>query len=228
MATTSDGIIYTMSNVLPSFNSWELTNAEISGGNIVIHPNGNAKVELSNSVNKGLKVSRYRQFTLRIIDDKININYNYQNLVEAVMDIEYIDEEKNRSREYQCIPFTLYDTTLVENNIIQLVRELTMINANLNYCSVKLANHTDHDITIVAAILYRSNELTGQVGDIINQYGDIINQYPDIGDDITNINNEIADIYQRLNELSLDVIIPLVTQLPDITTVQDGYICRLA
>lgn len=166
MAITNDNIVYIKDNVLPALTSWTLDKASISGNNIVIQPGGTATAKLSNDLNKGLKVSRYRQLVVEIIDPKINETYNYQNIVETVFKIIYLDDYGTLSRGHQCIPLTQYKSEQGAGGSTKITRDITMENIELQEGTVIVKNNSDHNITLVSCIMFRSNELVGQFGDL--------------------------------------------------------------
>lgn len=169
------GTVFKQVNVLANLTQWTLVNAEISGNNVVIHPGGYISYDLTNELNEGLKASKYRYLEVTIIDPQISETYDYQNVVEVYQDIVYSDANGNKTNGYELTPIVHYGSTYNDQTgEYTISSDLTMLDQNMDSDTIYIRNRTDvvleeHDVTVTAVIMYRSNDLTGQLGNIGNQ-----------------------------------------------------------
>lgn len=167
------GTVWIELNVLANLTQWTMVDADVSGSDVIIHPGGYISYNLSNKLNDGLKASKYRYFEITLIDSGIIEQYNYQNIVEVFQDIVYSDPNGVKTNSYELTPVVQYGSTYNDQTgEYTMSSDLTMMDLNMDSDTITIRNRTDqvggnpHDVTVTAVLMYRSNDLTGQIGDI--------------------------------------------------------------
>lgn len=159
-------VIFIQTNILNSASSWEMVDAELDGGYVTIHPNGYISTTLSN-YNNGLSPSKYMRCIVQLIDSEVDESYNYQNLVEVFSEVVYSDLNGEETKSYDIIPVIRYGSIIDSSTQIRTVTtNYARLDQELKSGKVTCRNNTSHDITVVAVIMYRSNDLTGQLAGI--------------------------------------------------------------
>ena len=167
------GTVWIELNVLANLTQWTMVDADVSGSDVIIHPGGYISYNLSNELNDGLKASKYRYFEITLIDSGIIEQYNYQNIVEVFQEIVYSDPNGVKTNSYELTPVVQYGSTYNDQTgEYTMSSDLTMMDLNMDSDTITIRNRTDqvggnpHDVTVTAVLMYRSNDLTGQIGDI--------------------------------------------------------------
>lgn len=167
------GTVWIELNVLANLTQWTMVDADVSGSDVIIHPGGYISYSLSNELNDGLKASKYRYFEITLIDSGIIEQYNYQNIVEVFQEIVYSDPNGVKTNSYELTPVVQYGSTYNDQTgEYTMSSDLTMMDLNMDSDTITIRNRTDqvggnpHDVTVTAVLMYRSNDLTGQIGDI--------------------------------------------------------------
>lgn len=171
MAILSERVYFYKNNTLRPLSSWSLNKATYAASSgITVQPGGSAWVSLDASYNDGLKVSKYRRLTLSISDDSINSTYNYGDVVAGYLSTSYEDEYVGTGRDYQVIPFTLYNSKNYDT-YKKIERTILMPNVELKNGLFTVKNNSDHTIRIIGAELFRSKDVLGQVEEEIGEGG---------------------------------------------------------
>lgn len=171
MAILNERVYFYKKNVLGNLDGYTLEKATYTNKGIVIQARGKAYIEISDSKNDGLKVSRYREVGYIIIDPNVSATYNYENIVTANFKYTYSDEYIGTGKDFQVIPLTLYNTSVDSQGNRKIVRTLNMVNAALTEGVFEVINNSDHSVTLVDAWMYRSKDVLGQVEEEIGEGG---------------------------------------------------------
>lgn len=171
MAILNERVYFYKKNVLGNLDDYTLKKATYTNTGIVIQAGGKAYIEISDSKNDGLKVSKYREVGYIIIDPNVSATYNYENIVTANFKYTYSDEYIGTGKGFQVIPLTLYNTSVNSQGNRTIVRTLNMVNAALTEGVFEVINNSDHSVTLVDAWMYRSKDVLGQVEEEIGEGG---------------------------------------------------------
>lgn len=171
MAILNERVYFYKKNVLGNLDDYTLEKATYTNTGIVIQAGGKAYIEISDSKNDGLKVSKYREVGYIIIDPNVSATYNYENIVTANFKYTYSDEYIGTGKGFQVIPLTLYNTSVDSQGNRTIVRTLNMVNAALTEGVFEVINNSDHSVTLVDAWMYRSKDVLGQVEEEIGEGG---------------------------------------------------------
>ena len=171
MAILNERVYFYKKNVLGDLDDYTLEKATYTNTGIVIQAGGKAYIEISDSKNDGLKVSKYREVGYIIIDPNVSATYNYGNIVTANFKYTYSDEYIGTGKDFQVIPLTLYNTSVDSQGNRTIVRTLNMVNTALTEGVFEVINNSDHSVTLVDAWMYRSKDVLGQVEEEIGEGG---------------------------------------------------------
>lgn len=180
----------------------------VSGGVLTLPAHSNCEFSLTGPVtSKDIQYMKLKCNIIRSDSDEQFTDYNYNNIIQVIGSGKY-----NNYNIYinESLMFKFEDEQNFSNEIIFEVNRCI-----INTLSVKVRNNSDESISIDKFVLdYNYNQVDeGNVNDYINEWAD------------SNFDNNVTGYMENPEHI---LVIPLVTELPDINDVPDGYICRLA
>lgn len=158
-------VIFIYTNILPSLSTWTKYLATVNEqGFIVLEPNGYIECNMQNSLGEGLKPCKFMRCVLNVIDEEMTDEYNYQNMAELITKFDYINLNQDKTSTYDIVPLIRYGSLYNDQTKIRTVsNDYISMNQTIESGSVKIRNNTDHNVIVVSAQLYRSNDLVGQL-----------------------------------------------------------------
>jgi hypothetical protein len=154
-------------SVLQGLYKWNLLhNAEISGGLIIIHPNGSAGVACSDFAS-GLKQSKYRRIYVDI-NGVLPSDSNYKSNVYCKLVGAYSINGEDSTKIFRSINLNP-NNSAIGSNSFNCTYDVEMPSYDLTGLTFYIVNKTDSDITINTCYMYRSidineSQVVGSVG----------------------------------------------------------------
>lgn len=180
----------------------------VSGGVLTLPAHSSCEFSLTGPVtSKDIQYMKLKCNIIRSDSDEQFTDYNYNNIIQVIGSGKYNDDNIYIN---ESLMFKFDDEQNFSNETIFEVNRCI-----INTLSVKVRNNSDESISIDKFVLdYNYNQVDeGNVNDYINEWAD------------SNFDNKVNDYMTSPNNT---LVIPLVQVLPDINSVPDGYICRLA
>jgi hypothetical protein len=167
-------VSYLTDNVLMGFSEWSLIQgASIVDNKIRLTSGGYASVDLSDLYFLGLNSSRYRKLVMSLSTTILEI-YNYRNIIEAVLEGVYVNNDEVEIPFKYNVSFTKLDNTI--GTVSYQSREIPMLSYKLKSMKLLVINHSDYDVDLVSCEMYRSQDIsTDQIGGAIG-WGVVLNK----------------------------------------------------
>lgn len=178
------GTVYYEKNVLPGIELWTRgSGAELKDSgeedsqyryHVELAPNSYIETELNDEINNALHASKFRQLIMGLysLDIENNVDgrekYNYGNIIELRQELVYTDFNGNTTDCSNITPYMYYGTNLISEDyhIRELRYEITMLNQTIKEGKVRLENNSNQPVWAYYIIIYRSNDLIGQLENV--------------------------------------------------------------
>lgn len=162
-------ISYFNNNVILGFDNWNLLNgASLVDNKIHLISGGYASITLSDQYFLGLNACYYRKLEISLSTTILEI-YNYRNILEAILEGVYINNENEEIPFRYNVSFTKLDNTI--GTVSYQSREIKMLGFTLKSMKLIFVNHSDYDVDLISVAMYRSQDIsTDQVAGSIG-YG---------------------------------------------------------
>lgn len=154
--------------------------------------------------NRGLECN-YLKLVGHITCDDKTLSTDFAHMVSIIAIVEYLDGDIVKKSLYQFFPKYDFEENYKDDYLI-----IKIPNKIIQSISVTIMNREDVGIEVTDIALYYSR--------IINE-----NYVKE-----TARSEAVSSVQDAMNDGTMALVIPLVQVLPDISTVPDGYICRLA
>lgn len=164
----NEKITWINTNCVPALNTWTAVDAVYTAGTgFVISAGGSITCSYTD---EGKKAARFRRYTINFDSTNITQINNYQNDI-------FLDEYalcKDINNEYtqveNCVPILIKGSSTISNSELQIVLDRACLNQDIETSEIIIINNSSNSVTIKGVSVLRSNDVTGQAGDIINNY----------------------------------------------------------
>lgn len=137
-----------------SWDEWTKTLASIDRDTIIVTPNGNIELTVTNT--NLIKASKYCKLYINVKIPDLSDKYNYTNPIDIKITEEYKLFNKKRTRSVGITPVS----GVVSDNNIEDNTVFSMMGSDLNSLSIKITNNTSLSITIKEIGMYRSKDIS--------------------------------------------------------------------
>ena len=174
------------------------------GDSIILGSNSQCSMSTGDIKSRGLECN-YLKLIGHITCEDHTMSTDFAHMVSIIAIIEYLDGNSIKKSLYQFFP--KYD---FEENYVD------------DYLIIKIPNKI---IKSVMVTIMNREEIEVELKDIALYYSRVISESY-VRE--TARSEAVSSVQDAFNDGTMDLVIPLVNALPDISTVPDGYICRLA
>ena len=198
-------IVFSSESLVAIDGDWYTEFGEVTyGDNIKIGSNGQCSVYTDDISSRSLECN-YLKLIGHVTCEDQTLSTDFAHMVSIIVFVEYIDNGKVIKSSYQYFPKYDFEENYIDDYLI-----IKIPNKIIKRVSVTVMNREAIEIELTDIALYYSR--------VINE-----NYVKE-----TARSEAVSSVQDAFNDGTMDLVIPLVQVLPDINTVPDGYICRLA
>lgn len=206
---TTDDMSFGSTSYISNSSDWQTKKGNINYGN-TITMGSDSRCSVSRSFNN--EKINYMKFKVKLDADDHTLTTDNGHAVTGLCTATYADEKGNtQTKQWNFYPKYVFEDDYTDDNVIIQLGN----NQYLRNVKVELINKEDVPVKILETGLNTSRVVDEET---FKDFAEQLLEYPEY----------VAALADALSAYPTELVIPLVDELPDISEVPDGYICRLS